>query len=347
MGTMRINKKPPHNTIDDVARLAGVSISTVSRVINRNVPVSDEVVAKVEAAMLELKYIPRAAARNLASRKTNTLGLLAAEVLGDFFSPLLSGIEGAVAEAGYDLLISTAARRGPHDHLPGSLGTHNTDGLLVFAGSLTSAGIEHTHALGLPMVLIHQSTPAHLPIPCVTIENKAAACAIVEHLIRVHGRRCIVLLRGLPKHEDAYWREVGYREALAQNGLAFDSSLVMPGDFNRDVARRSITRLLEQGVAFDAVFSGDDEAAVGALQALQARGKCVPDEVSVVGFDDQNLAAVINPPLTTVHTPTAEVGRAAAEQLLRLIRTEEADLLTLLPTELVIRRSCGCNHSAH
>jgi LacI family transcriptional regulator len=341
-----MNKKPLNPTIDDVAALANVSISTVSRVINRNVPVSEDVLARVEAAMQELKYIPRAAARNLASRKTNTLGLLASEVLGDFFIPLLSGIEAAVREAGYDLLISTAARRGPHDHLPGSLGSHNTDGLLIFAGSLTSAGIEHTHALGLPMVLIHQSTPAHLPVPCVTIENKAAACAIVEHLIRVHGRRRIVLLRGLPKHEDAYWREVGYREALSENGLPFDPALVAPGDFNRDTARQSVTRLLDDGVAFDAIFTGDDEAAVGALQALQARGKCVPEDVSVVGFDDQNLAAVINPPLTTVHTPTAEVGRAAAQQLLRLIRTEKADLLTLLPTELVIRRSCGCNNGA-
>jgi LacI family transcriptional regulator len=338
-----MNKKPSHKTIDDVAELAGVSISTVSRVINRNVPVSDDIVARVEAAMQELKYIPRAAARNLASRKTNTLGLLASEVLGDFFIPLLSGIEGAVREAGYDLLISTAARRGPHDHLPGSLGSHNTDGLLVFAGSLTSAGIEHTHALGLPMVLIHQSTPAHLPVPCVTIENKSAACAIVEHLISVHDRRRIVLLRGLPKHEDAYWREVGYREALAQHGLAFDPALVAPGDFNRDIARASVNRLLDQGVEFDAIFTGDDEAAVGALQALQQRGMRVPEDVAVVGFDDQNLAAVINPPLTTVHTPTAEVGRAAAQQLLRLIRTEQADLLTLLPTEIVIRRSCGCN----
>jgi DNA-binding LacI/PurR family transcriptional regulator len=99
-------------------------------------------------------------------------------------------------------------------------------------------------------------------------------------------------------------------------------------------------------VDFDAIFTGDDEAAVGALQALQAAGRRVPEDISVAGFDDQNLAAVINPPLTTVHTPTAEVGRAAAEQLLRLIRTEKADLLTLLPTELVIRRSCGCNNGS-
>src|SRR6186713_2744672 len=111
-------------TIDDVAREAGVSISTVSRVLNRNVPVSPEVVSRVETAMRALRYTPRAAARNLATSRTNTLGLLLAEIVGDFFSPLLSGIETVAAQSGYDLLISTAGRRGPQDVLPGPFKKH-------------------------------------------------------------------------------------------------------------------------------------------------------------------------------------------------------------------------------
>jgi DNA-binding LacI/PurR family transcriptional regulator len=338
-----MNKKPRNKTIDDVADLAGVSISTVSRVLNRNVPVSEDTVARVEAAIRTLKYVPKAAARNLARQKTNTLGLLASEVVGDFFVPLLAGIEGVAREAGYDLLISTAARHGPHDHLPSSLGAHNTDGLLVFTGSLTNAGIEHAHAQGVLMVLIHQSTPDHLPIPCITIENKAAARDLVRHLIQVHGRRRIALLRGLPQHEDTHWREEGYCQALSENGLVFDPDLALPGDFHRNVARASVTRLIDNGRPFDAIFTGDDEAAVGALEALQARGIRVPEDVSLVGFDDQNLATVVKPPLTTVHTPTGEVGRVAAQQLLRLIRNQDVDRLTLLPTDIVIRQSCGCH----
>src|SRR5947208_8554022 len=146
-------------TIDDVARQAGVSISTVSRVLNRNVPVSEEVVTKVEAAMRSLRYTPRAAARNLATQRTNTLGLLLAEIVGDFFSPLLSGIEDVAAQSGFDLLISTAGRRGPRDLLPGPFNKHNADGLLIFAGSLTDEGVRDTHSLGVPMVLLHQSAP--------------------------------------------------------------------------------------------------------------------------------------------------------------------------------------------
>jgi DNA-binding LacI/PurR family transcriptional regulator len=337
-----VQRLPSNPTIDDVARQAGVSISTVSRVINRNVPVSDEVVTQVEAAMRQLKYVPRAAARNLAKRRSHTLGLLVSDLLGDFFGPLLSGMEDVATEHGYDLLISTAGRRGPHADLPRSLGSHNTDGLMVFAGILTDAGLANAQSLGLPLVLIHQTPGQSIAIPSVTIENKAASRDIVTHLIAAHGRRRIALLRGPLHNEDAYWREMGYREALATHGLPFDAALVAPGDFAREVAQASVARLTAAGVDFDAIFTGDDEAAVGALQALQAAGKRVPDDVAVVGFDDQRLAAVLSPPLTTVRAPTEEVGRAAARQLIRLIRTGQSDQLTLLPTEIVIRRSCGC-----
>lgn len=330
-------------TIDDVARLAGVSISTVSRVINDTVPVSDDTMARVEAAMKALQYVPYSAARNLAARKTNTVGLLVSAILGDFFGPLLTGIEEVAHEEGYDLLISMAGRRGPQDEMPNSLGRHNTDGLLVFAGALQEAGLAQAYSSGLPLVLIHQSPPPELPIPCVTIENKSASREIVEHMITVHGRRRIALLRGLTGNEDASWREMGYREALEKHDLPFDPTLVAPGDFSHEVAQASVARLLQDGMDFDAIFTSDDEAAVGALRALREAGRQVPEEVAVVGFDDQRLAAVLNPPLTTVYAPTEQVGRVAAQRLFSLLGTGEAELLTLLPTELVIRRSCGCS----
>jgi len=338
----------PNPTIHDVAKRAGVSISTVSRVINRTVPVSDDVVTRVEAAMKELSYVPRAAARNLATRKTNSLGLLLAEITGDFFDPLLAGIETVVVENGFDLLISTAGRGGPHDELPRSLGNHNTDGLLVFAGVLTPEAIARAHASGLKLVLIHQSSPPDLDIPCVTIENKAASFAVVEHLITEHKCRRIALLRGLPHNEDSHWREMGYREALEKYDVPFDPALAVPGDYKRVVAQKSVARMLQDGVEFDAIFAADDEAAIGALQALYAAGKRVPEDVSIAGFDDLHISALINPALTTVHAPTYEVGRVAAQQLIRSIRTGQADPLTLLPTEIVVRRSCGChNHNGY
>jgi DNA-binding LacI/PurR family transcriptional regulator len=192
------------------------------------------------------------------------------------------------------------------------------------------------------MVLIHQSSPASLAVPCVTIENKAASRAIVEHLIRVHGRRRIALLRGLQSNEDSHWREVGYREALEAHGLPVDPAFIIPGDFARSVAHASVTRLLESGADFDAIFTGDDEAAVGAFVALQTAGRRIPDDVALVGFDDQRLASILTPPLTTVRAPTEQVGRLAAQQLIQLVRGKTVEPLILLPTALVIRRSCGC-----
>jgi LacI family transcriptional regulator len=338
-----MTRNPRPASIHDVARRAGVSISTISRVINHTAVVSPEIVTRVEAAMRELNYVPRAAARNLATRRTNTIGVLLSDMLGDFFQPLLTGIETVARENGFEMLISMTGVTRPQDQRVRSFGRHNTDGLLIFSGSVTPDGIAQAHATGLPLVLIHQTSPAGMNIPCVTVENKAASRKIVEHLIVTHRRRRIVLLRGPDGNEDARWRELGYREALAAHNLALDPQLVGAGDFDRVVARVTIEELLAAGVPFDAIFTGDDEAAVGVLLALESRGVRVPEEVSVAGFDDQRLATILHPPLTTVRAPTEQVGVEAARQLIKLIRTDSADLLTLLPTELVFRRSCGCS----
>ena len=337
-----MSKSDKPASIDDVARRAGVSISTVSRVINGTAPVSPEITLRVEAAMQELNYVPHAAARNLATRRTNTIGLLLSDMLGDFFQPLLTGIETVAREHGFEILISLTGVTRPQDQRVRPFGRHNTDGLLIFAGSLTPDGVREAYATGLPLVLIHQSPPDGLDIPCVTVENKAASRKIVEHLIVTHQRRRIVLLNGPIDNEDARWRELGYREALAAHGIEVDPRLIGAGDFERGVAHATIDQLLSDGIAFDAVFTGDDEAAVGVMLALEARGARVPEDISVVGFDDQRLATILHPPLTTVRAPTEQVGREAARQLIKLIRTGSADSLTLLPTELVFRRSCGC-----
>ena len=339
-----MNSKPDNITIRDVARRAGVSVATVSRFINQTAVVSPEVSDRLAQVMSELKYVPRAAARNLATHRTNTLGLLLDAIHGDFFAPLFYGIEAASRQAGYNLLISTFSRPSTSPDFSLPLGPHNTDGLLIFTNTLDTQGITYCFESGLPVVLIHQSAPDGLDIPCVTVENKAATRKIVEHLIEAHGRQRIVFLRGLQDNEDLFWRECGYQEALQTHGLPLDPALIADGQFEREVAQASISALLSAGVQFDAVFSGDDEAAVGVLNALRLAGVRVPEDVSVVGFDDQRLSAFLTPPLTTVRAPTEKVGYEAVQQLLKLIRTGQADPLTLLPTEMIVRSSCGCSN---
>ncbi len=332
-------------TIRDVARKANVSVATVSRYINGTAHVSDEVVRRLERVMEELNYVPHSTARKLAIKKTNTIGLLLTDMSGDFFAPLLNGIESMAREGGYDLLISSAREvYSQVRDLP--VGPHNCDGVLAFTTSLDDSCLQVLSEMNFPLVLIHRSSPPGLNIPCVTVENKAASYKLVSHLIEEHGRRRIVFLRGPAGHEDSYWREMGYKEALRDHGIPLDELLISAGEFFRRKAYQSIWELLSGGVQFDGVFAGDDEAAVGVLVALKEAGVSVPEEVSVVGFDDQRMSPYLQPPLTTVRAPTAEVGKEAVRQLIRLIETGEADPLTLLPTEIVLRRSCGCDFGA-
>jgi len=330
-------------TIRDVASQAGVSVATVSRYLNRNAPVSSETAARLEIVMADLNFVPSAIARKLATHKTHTLGFICPDMRGDFFSPLLSGVESVSSAAGFDLLISSARHSRSSHRYPTPLGYQNTDGLLVFADGLDEKDLEHFVERKFPMVLIHRTPPHHLSIPCVTVENKAASCKIVEHLIVDHGYRRIAFLRGPHEQEDAHWREMGYLQALETHGITFDPRLVAPGEFDRDVARESIQTMLASGIEFDAVFSSDDESAVGVLAGLRNMGKRVPEEIAVVGFDDERMSPYLNPPLTTVRAPTEEVGRVATQQLVSLIQNEQVDELILLPTEIVIRCSCGCN----
>jgi DNA-binding LacI/PurR family transcriptional regulator len=333
-------------TITDVASLAGVSIATVSRVINGTTPVAEVTASKVRQAITTLNFTPHSAARILASKKTNTIGLILPEISGFFFTPLLRGIEEGLRRTGYELLVHSAVfRREQGDPVTIKLGEYNTDGLLIFTDSLEESEISRLYNIGFPMVLLHQTPPYGFIIPCVTIENKAGARKLVDHLIEVHGYRKIAFLSGPSTEEDSKWREMGYRESLLSHNIPFDPGLISLGAFDAEIAHKSITQWLIRGVNFDALFAGDDEAATGAITALQHAGKRVPEDIAVVGFDDIYISQYLSPPLTTIHAPTEQVGFEAAQQLIRLIHQENVDPLVLLPTTLVIRRSCGCKGS--
>jgi LacI family transcriptional regulator len=332
-------------TIADVAKRAGVSIATVSRVVNGNTPVIDETAKRVRSAISDLHYHPRAAARVLASRRTDTLGLLLPEIGGEFFSPLLRGIESEARLAGYDLLVHATSHI-PHASTPAPhrpLAEHNTDGLIVFTQSIDLDELARLHRNKFPLVLLYQTPPAKTEIPSVMIENKSGAQKLVNHLIEVHGRRRIAFLRGPDGNEDSVERERGYRAALKSHGLAFDPALIGVGGFNEEDGQAAVRKLMADRVDFDAIVAGDDDSAIGALHALKLAGRRVPDEVAVTGFDDLPVARYISPALTTVRAPIEQIGREAVRKLTGLIRGQPAGGRALMRTELVIRESCGCS----
>ena len=334
-------KKP---TIIDIAREAGVSISTVSRVLNNSMPVAEDTAKRVIDTIRRLEFSPNAAARNLASKRTNTIGLLLPTISGSFFTPLLNGIDLCRSETGYDLLIFASPKLERHEFsrmVP--VGEHNTDGLIVFTSSLVDEEIIRLHSRGFPLVLLHRSAPEKIPVPAILFENKKGSEEIVDHLIEVHGCRKIAFLAGPPFNEDSYWREQGFRASLKKHGLSPDPALMGVGEFEGRIAAAAVRKMLASGARPDAIFTGDDEAAAGVITAILEIGLKVPEDIAVVGFDDAYLAPYLPVPLTTVKAPIELAGYEAASQLVNLIRNGITELRTILPTELVIRRSCGCS----
>ncbi len=329
-------------TIGDVAEMAGVSIATVSRVINKSGQVAESTALRVWNAVTELNYSPHAAARGLASRRTNNIGLILREINGEFFGPMLRGIEAGARENGYDLLIHCTHQM--DSSLPlGSyaLGEHNADGIIVFVDSLNESEIVRLHNMQFPIVLLHRSPPEGLNIPHVSFENKSGTRKLVDYLIENRGYRRIAFLPGPEGVEDSFWREMGYRESLKAHGIEYDPALVVNGGFDEYQGQVAVSQLLSRNIPVDAIFAGDDDTAIGALIALKDAGLRVPEDIALVGFDDIRLARYLTPPLTTVRAPIELAGREAVRQLISLIQLGHADALTLLPTELVIRRSCG------
>ncbi len=328
-------------TIRDVARLAGVSVATISRYLNNNAPMAEETAHRVKVAMEILNYTPDMTARNLATRRTCTIGFVTDSIQGVFMTPLLEGIESATRSEGYNLIIATYAEDSlGRKQLP--VGRHNVEGLLIFSGTLDHAELLQLHHRELPFVLIHQTPPEDIRVPGVTIENKAASKRLVDHLIETHGCQRILHLYGAREQEDSTWREMGYEQSLHDHGIPVDPDLIIPGLFDRGVAYRSVMDFLKTGKKVDAIYAADDESAVGVYAALQEAGLRMPEDVRVVGFDDQIFTPYLNPPLTTVNAPTREVGRIAVQKLFKFMHSGVADALELLPTELVIRQSCGC-----
>lgn len=333
----------PRATISDVATRAGVSISTVSRVINGTAPVAEETVERVRRAIRDLNFTPHTAARTLAGMKVNTVGILLPELSSAFFAPLMLGIESVVRAHNYDLLIH-ASQFTSRAGRPYPLSENNTDGLLAFTNYLDEEEMRRFQRSGFPLVLLFRTSPPDLPIPCVRVNNEQGMEQLLHHLLVVHGCRRIAFLTGGEDNEDSQRRLAAYRRILERHGLPFDPALVAEGNYLTDRAQEAVECWLTDGVQIDAVFAGDDQAATGVMAALQRAGVRVPEDVAVVGFDDVPFARLLNPPLTTVRAPIEQTGRIAAELLFRLMADEAVEKDVLLPTELVVRRSCGCRN---
>jgi LacI family transcriptional regulator len=329
-------------TIAEIARRAGVSKTTVSRVLN-NRPYVDKVTRrKIRRIIAETGYTPHAAAVSLATGRNSLVGLLSPSLHQPWTIEIIQGIAEAIDSTEYELVLytTTMAERNQETYAR-ALTNGLTDGLIVIlprADGMNYLADLRRHLF--PVVLIDYRGLSS-DLPSVTATNFAGACSAVDHLIEL-GHRCIGMITGLMDLGCSRDRLAGYRHTLEQAGLVFEPSLVVPGDFSELSGCEAMNRLLSLPEPPTAVFASNDEMAFGAMRALKGHGLCVPDDVSLVGFDDVPMAQYTSPPLTTVRQPMRDMGCQAVEMLLTQIRRDRLEQPgVVVPTRLIVRESSG------
>ena len=326
-------------TMRDVARQAGVSVATVSRVLNDSGPVGATTRARILKTAGALRYVPNGTARSLTTSTTETVGVLLPNLYGDFYSEVIRGVEGAVRAQRYHTLLSSV-----HDGLDELVAALRTlvgrvDGLVVMSPDIEANVLEANLPAGLPVVLLGAAAPGHAS---VVIDNEAGAAAMVGHLADL-GHRRIALISGGADNTDAQARLAGYRRAVADGGLDADDALVVSGNFTEAAGHAAALSILRLGERPTAVFAANDSMAIGALRAFREAGLDVPTDLALAGFDDIPVARYVTPALTSVHVPIHEMGARAVEAVLAAVADPEAGAPTpvTLPTRLVVRESCG------
>lgn len=340
---MTIGNLPRRVTIRDVAREAGVSVTTVSNALNgRTTSMTTDTLARVEEVIHELGYRRNANARGLVRRKTSTIGLVIAEIETPLFLQAISIVQPAAQQAGYDVFIYTAKDEQAEERAIDLLLEQDVAGALFLS---TSSYSRHDHirtltAAGKPVVLVNRAgAPADMDR--VGWDNAGGVGAAVDHLVAL-GHRRIAHLAGPPSRQSSRDRLTGFHAALARHGLAVAAAHVQAVEYGDEPARwrEATLALLAANPRPTALIAADDPIAAVAMQALQQANVTIPGDLSLVGIDDQPFAALLNPPLTTVRLPVLEAGRRAIEMLLdRLAGGSAAPRRVILPCPLIPRDS--------
>jgi LacI family transcriptional regulator len=322
--------------MSDVARTAGVSVATVSKVVNGRYGVAQATVDRVQEVINQLGYQASLGAQSLRSHRTNVLGILVAE-FEPFSTELLKGASRAVARTGYELLAYSGGALGADvgweqrslSRLSGTL----IDGAIL----VTPTVVETNHGFRVVAVDPHTGPSG---MPTVDSDNFAGAVLATNHLLSL-GHRRIGFLGGRPDLESSRLREAGFRKALAGAGVTVDESLVRVGGYKSDTAEAPAHELLSRPDRPTAVFAANDLTAITTMEVARRLGLSVPEDLSVIGFDNVPESAMASPPLTTIAQPLQQMGAEALRLLVDLIDGVERDIHIRLPTQLVERASCG------
>lgn len=332
-------------TIKDVAKLVGVSPATVSLALADDPRVNVKTKRLVTEAAAKLNYKPNEIGRSLRLQRTETVALIIPNTSHHvfshpYYSQLLQGITEVLNAQGYNLILSLNPSEqelsAAYDKV---LYNRRADGVIVSSASKNDRNMLRLIESDFPLVYLGRWHDHD--ILGVERDDIGGAFTATEHLIKLGCRR-IAHISGPYDHQAGFDRLEGYKQALAQHGIAFNSALVIEKDFSLDSGYDAAAQLIDSGVAFDALFAGNDLMAIGAMKLFRQRGIRVPEDVALVGFDDIELASLVHPALTTIHQPMKEVGVIAAQKLLALLSGEQTEeKQSVVSTHLVVRESCG------
>jgi LacI family transcriptional regulator len=313
-------------TIKEVAAQAGVSVATISRVLNGKGPVRETTSRRVMETCQALHFTPHGIARSLSLRRTHTVGLLLPDLHGEFFSEVIRGIDAEARRTGYHLLVS-----GFHSDRQEMVAVFRAvrgrvDGLIVMSPDREAEMLSSHLPGGFPLVLLNSMAGASRAI---TVDNYGGAHAMMRHL-RSIGHERIAFIKGPEQNADAAERLRGYRECVAD-------PIEIDGDFSEEAGYAAGAKLLSMRTRITAVFAANDAMAVGALGAFREAGVRVPEDIALTGFDDIPIARYVTPHLTTMRVDVAQLGRRAFDLLI----SEQKEQHEILPVALVIRESCG------
>lgn len=316
-------------TLAMVAQAAGVSPSTVSRVLNGTAVVSPDKRQAIDNAIAELGFVPNPVARGLAGGRTLSVGVITQSLDSPFYGVALRGIEEELKAAGYSALFVSGHWDAKEEaHCIDILRARRVDGIIVLTGRLSDAQLKNC-AKHLPVVVTGRQLKA-AQLFSLNFDNLEGAKMATKHLI-ARGHRRIAFITGNMDQPDAVERQQGYREALHEAGISFDPRLVVPGRYDEASGVEAADRLIKSRVKFSAIFAANDQMAVGAVLSLHQHGVRIPQEVAVMGFDDLYVCSHTYPPLSSVDHPAQEMGHLAARAMLQLLAGDKPSVVMPAP----------------
>jgi len=330
------------NTIKDVAREAGVSIATVSRVFNNVGRVDEDTRRQVRVAARKLKYVPNALGRGLSTKRTDAIGLVLPDLFGEFFSEVLRGSDETAQQAHYHLVVSSSHSNKEEIRAALNMLRGRVDGLVIMSPHIDAQTLEENLPRSLPVVLLNCHVESDT-FDALSVDNFGGAYAMTRHLLS-HGHRDIAIIKGIDGNFEAAERHRGYAFAMQEAGVLPDPCWQPGGDFSVEAGYTAVRRLLGCTPRPRAVFACNDSMAIGALSALRDAGIRVPEDVALAGFDDVPTASYLTPALTSVCVGIHRLGVQAIETVIGAVRMKNRQhrQQSILPTSLSIRESCGC-----